>query len=94
MSEIAANENVNIEEIFGSKVFTLGKMKERLPEGVYKEVSGIMQKGGELSKKSADIVAGAMKDWAVENGATLYSLVPSPYRHNRRKARCLRNPSR
>ncbi len=73
MSENAVSENVNIEEIFGSKVFTLGKMKERLPEAVYEEVRNVMQRGGELSRKSADIVAGAMKDWAVENGATHYT---------------------
>ncbi len=73
MSENAVSENVNIEEIFGSKVFTLGKMKERLPEAVYEEVRNVMQHGGELSRKSADIVAGAMKDWAVENGATHFT---------------------
>ena len=66
-------ENVNVEEIFGSKVFTLGKMRERLPEAVFKEVRSVMQHGGELSRKSADVVAGAMKDWAIENGATHYT---------------------
>ena len=73
MSENAVSENVNIEEIFGSKVFTLGKMKERLPEAVYEEIRNVMQHGGELSRKSADVVAGAMKDWAVENGATHFT---------------------
>ena len=73
MSENAVSENVNIEEIFGSKVFTLGKMRERLPEAVFKEVRSVMQHGGELSRKSADVVAGAMKDWAIENGATHYT---------------------
>ncbi len=73
MSENAVSENVNIEEIFGSKVFTLGKMKERLPESVYEEIRNVMQHGGELSRKSADVVAGAMKDWAVENGATHFT---------------------
>ena len=73
MSENAVSENVNIEEIFGSKVFTLGKMKERLPEAVYEEIRNVMQHGGELSRKSADVVAGAMKDWAIENGATHYT---------------------
>ena len=73
MSENAVSEILNVEEIFGSKVFTLGKMKERLPESVYEEVRNVMQHGGELSRKSADVVAGAMKDWAVENGATHYT---------------------
>ncbi len=70
---MAEKENINIEEIFASKVFTLGRMKERLPEDVFNEVYKVMQGGGELSRKSADIVAGAMKDWAIENGATHFT---------------------
>ena len=67
------SENMNVEEIFGSKAFTVGKMKERLPKGVFKEVRNVMENGGELSLAAADIVAKAMKDWAVENGATHYT---------------------
>ncbi len=67
------SEVINVEELFASKVFTLGKMKERLPKNVYKEVKTIMDKGGELSLETADVVAKAMKDWAVENGATHYT---------------------
>ncbi|MCR4588305.1 MAG: glutamine synthetase III, partial [Lachnospiraceae bacterium] len=63
----------NVEEIFAKNVFTLGKMKERLPRNTYKEVKKVMEQGGELSLASADIVAKAMKDWAVENGATHYT---------------------
>ncbi|MBO4981331.1 MAG: glutamine synthetase III [Lachnospiraceae bacterium] len=66
-------EGVNVEEIFASKVFTLGKMKERLPKSIYKEVVKVMDQGGELSLATADVVAKAMKDWAVENGATHYT---------------------
>lgn len=66
-------EVMNVEEIFASKVFTLGKMKERLPKNVFREVRSIMDAGGELSLESADVVAKAMKDWAVENGATHYT---------------------
>ena len=64
---------INVEELFGKNVFTIGKMKERLPEEVFDEVVKVMEEGGELSRKSADIVAGAMKDWAIENGATHYT---------------------
>ncbi len=64
---------VNVEEFFGKNVFTLGKMRERLPRNVFKEVQKVMDEGGELSKSSADVVAKAMKDWAVENGATHYT---------------------
>lgn len=67
------SQALNVEEIFASKVFTLGKMKERLPRSVYKEVKKIMEQGGELSPSAADVVAKAMKDWAVENGATHYT---------------------
>ncbi len=63
----------NVEEIFGKNVFTLGKMKERLPKNVYSEVVKVMNEGGELSKAAANVVAKEMKDWAVENGATHYT---------------------
>ena len=66
-------EILNVEEIFASKVFTFGKMKERLPRSVYKEVERLMDQGGELSLATADVIAKAMKDWAVENGATHYT---------------------
>ena len=46
-------EVVKVEEIFASKVFTFGKMKERLPRSVYKEVRKIMDQGGELSLRTA-----------------------------------------
>ena len=67
------SEVLNIEELFASNVFTLGTMKTRLPKSVYKEVKKVMDQGGELSKEDADVVAKAMKDWAVEKGATHYT---------------------
>ena len=67
------SEALNIEELFASKAFTLGKMRERLPKSVFKEVKKLMEQGGELSLATADVVAKAMKDWAVENGATHYT---------------------
>ncbi|MCQ2538850.1 MAG: glutamine synthetase III [Acetatifactor sp.] len=67
------SEMMNVEDLFASKVFTLGKMKERLPKGTYKEVKKVMDQGGDLSKAAAEVVAKAMKDWAVENGATHYT---------------------
>lgn len=67
------SEILNVEEIFAKNVFTLGKMKERLPKSVFKEVKKVMNQGGELSLAAADVVAKAMKDWAVENGATHYT---------------------
>lgn len=67
------SEMLNVEEIFAKNVFTVGKMRERLPKSVFKEVKKVMDQGGELSLAAADVVAKAMKDWAVENGATHYT---------------------
>ena len=67
------SEIFNVEEIFGQNLFTLDKMKVRLPRNTYKEVVKVMEQGGELSMDAANIVAKAMKDWAVEHGATHYT---------------------
>lgn len=67
------SEAFNVEEFFGQNVFTLKKMRERLPKKVFAEVKRVMEFGGELSLQTADVVAKAMKDWAVENGATHYT---------------------
>ena len=65
--------NVDVMEIFGSNVFNDSVMKERLPKPVYKELKATIEKGTELNPKIADIVANAMKDWAIEKGATHYT---------------------
>ena len=65
--------SVNITEIFGSNVFSTDVMRERLPKGVFREVMDVMEHGGNISIETADIVANAMKDWAVEKGATHYT---------------------
>lgn len=62
-----------ISEIFGSNVFSMTVMRERLPKKVYAEVVDVMEHGGNISMATADIVANAMKDWAVEKGATHYT---------------------
>ena len=66
-------DRIRLEELYGRNVFTLSKMKERLPKSVYRNVLEVMQGGGELSRADADVVAKAMKDWAMENGATHYT---------------------
>ena len=63
----------NITEIFGSNVFSTSVMQERLPKKVFAEVMDVMEHGGNISIATADIVANAMKDWAVEKGATHYT---------------------
>ena len=67
------SEEFNVEEIFGENVFTMKKMRERLPKKVFSEVKKVMDCGGELSLEAADVVAKAMKDWAVEKGVTHYT---------------------
>ncbi len=64
---------MNISEIFGSNVFSTSVMKERLPKKAYAEVLDVMENGGQISMATADVVANAMKDWAVEKGATHYT---------------------
>ncbi len=63
----------NVNEIFGCNVFNESVMQERLPKSVFKALKKTMAEGKEISKEIADIVAAAMKDWAVEKGATHYT---------------------
>ena len=67
------SETLNVEKLFGENVFTLGKMQERIPKKAFAEVVRVMEEGGEHSSATADVVAKAMKDWAVERGATHYT---------------------
>ena len=67
------SEKVNVAEIFGSNVFNDAAMKERLPKAVYKELKKTIELGMELNPAIADAVANAMKDWAIEKGATHYT---------------------
>lgn len=62
-----------ISTLFGSDVFNDAVMKERLSKEVYKSLKIVMNSGGQLSPETADAVANAMKDWAVEKGATHYT---------------------
>ena len=64
--------------IFGSNVFTKADMRLRLPKPVYKSVVATIEKGAKLDPSIADSVAAAMKDWALEKGATHYAHVFYP----------------
>ncbi len=64
---------INIPEMFGSLVFNREVMKERLPEDVYKSLKHTIQRGEDLDITVANVVAEAMKDWAIEKGATHYT---------------------
>ena len=58
---------------FGCDVFGLDVMRKRLPRKLCKELAGILQRGERLDPSIADVVANAMKDWAMELGATHYT---------------------
>ncbi|NRY61394.1 glutamine synthetase III [Clostridium beijerinckii] len=62
-----------INEIFASNVFSDAVMKERLPKATYKALKKTIEKGTTLEPDVADVVAAAMKDWAVEKGATHFT---------------------
>lgn len=62
-----------IGNIFGKNVFNDSVMKARLPKETYKEVRRAIDDGKRLDIETANVVANAMKDWAVENGATHFT---------------------
>ena len=63
----------NVSEIFGAMVFNDDVMRERLPKEVYKSLTKSVAIGRTIDPSIADVVANAMKDWAVEKGATHYT---------------------
>ena len=62
-----------VPELFGSLVFNDALMRERLPKDTYKALRKTMQDGKSLDPTVANVVANAMKDWAIEKGATHYT---------------------
>src|SRR5207344_3039891 len=65
-------------EIFGANVFTKTKMQARLPKPVFKSLMATIEHAQPLDPTVADVVAAAMKDWAMEKGATHYAHVFYP----------------
>ena len=68
-----ANAQVELPQLFGANVFGLEQMRTRLPESAYKALRSCMEHGQELDHALADQVANAMKEWAVERGATHFT---------------------
>ncbi|MBN8868705.1 MAG: glutamine synthetase III [Solirubrobacterales bacterium] len=73
-TDLTKEENV----VFGSNVFSIKTQKERLPADVFDRLQGTLERGEALDVELADAVAEAMKDWALENGATHYTHVFQP----------------
>ncbi|MEM7311163.1 MAG: glutamine synthetase III [Planctomycetota bacterium] len=66
-------ESGSFTELFGAKVFNDAVQRRRLPRGVYQKLRRTIDAGEALDPDVADAVADAMKDWAVEHGATHYT---------------------
>jgi glutamine synthetase len=66
-------EHTDIREIFGTNVFSDEVMRARLPDHIYKAMRNTIRKGAPLDPSIADVVATAMKEWAIERGATHYT---------------------
>lgn len=69
----AAAQPMDIEDIFGSRTFGLAEMRARLPKQAYKAIVRTIEHGEALDPSVADLVALAMKEWALEKGASHYT---------------------
>ncbi len=67
------SDTTEVSRIFGTDVFDESTMRQRLPKEVFKKLKATMNSGRELDSSIAESVAAAMKDWAVEKGATHYT---------------------
>jgi glutamine synthetase len=67
-----------LESLWATDVYTLAKMKEHLPKEVFKSLKNTVETGAPLDIKVADVVAAAMKEWAVGKGALYYAHVFYP----------------
>jgi len=70
--ELTMQKNV-IEDVFGTKVFNDDVMQEYLPKKTYAQLRDTIENGEELAPEVANVVAHAMKEWALKNGATHYT---------------------
>ncbi|NDO45782.1 glutamine synthetase III [Clostridium sp. MD294] len=66
-------EKISIVELYGTNVFNDAQMREHLPKRIYTELQHTIEEGAELNASVAEVVANAMKDWAMERGATHFT---------------------
>jgi len=78
ISSPRTGENTDLEAIFGTNIFNENEMRKRLPKHVFKALMKTIKNGEKLDPGIADIVAQAMKNWALEKGATHYAHVFYP----------------
>jgi len=67
------SNQVQITEVFGANVFNDAVMRQRLPKTIYREFVKVRNGNSEMTQAIADVLANAVKDWALEHGATHYS---------------------
>ncbi len=72
MNEVCES-TTNLSDVFGCNVFNDGVMRQRLPKQIYKSLHQTIEEGTPLDPQVAEVVAAAMKDWAVEKGATHFT---------------------
>ena len=70
---VEKRHRTDLEEVFGENLFGLHEMKSRMPNAQYEALLSTIQNRTELDATVADAVASAMKEWALEKGATHYS---------------------
>lgn len=73
MSEYIDFTKRSLVEVYGENCFSDAVMHERLPETVYTQLKAVQAGEAELTLEVAEVVANAMKDWAIEKGATHYT---------------------
>jgi len=78
ISEALNFKELSSHDVYGANVFTLGEMQKRLPKVVFKSVKRTIEAGAKLDPTVADVVATAMKEWAIDKGATHYAHVFQP----------------
>ncbi len=71
--DIISGETINVTKIYGENAFTMSTMKEVLPKDAFKKLKATVNKGAKLNADIADAVAGAMKNWAINKGATHFT---------------------
>ncbi len=72
-TEIREETATRIDEIFGQNVFNDNVMRQRLPKKTYRELRRVIDEGKSLDPVTADVVAHAIKEWAIEKGATHFT---------------------
>jgi glutamine synthetase len=73
MSECINFTETSVPSLYGTNCFSNSVMRERLPKSIYKEILAVQAGEKELSLEVAEVVAAAMRDWALEKGATHYT---------------------